>query len=328
MSLVPDGGGALGRDSALSDSPQVIAVVGATATGKSAVSIGIAEHLIANGVRAEIINGDSMQFYRGMDIGSAKLPLADRGGIVHHQLDTLDVSQDATVAQFQSQARASINDIHARGGRAVVVGGSGLYLRALLDKFEFPATDPQVRARLENRAQAEGPGLLYRELLELDPQAASKIQPQNAKRIVRALEVIEITGAKFSSSLPVKEYAIPAVQVGLRLPYDALDARIKERVARMWADGLVDEVRRLETKGIRGAITARRAVGYAETLRHLDGELGEQETIDLIAQHTRRLARKQHRWFGPDDRVRWIDGPIDPQDVPRAVADALLAAGL
>jgi tRNA dimethylallyltransferase len=325
---VPDGGGALGRDSALSDSPQVIAVVGATATGKSAVSIGIAEHLIANGVRAEIINGDSMQFYRGMDIGSAKLPLADRGGIVHHQLDTLDVSQDATVAQFQSQARASINDIHARGGRAVVVGGSGLYLRALLDKFEFPATDPQVRARLENRAQAEGPGLLYRELLELDPQAASKIQPQNAKRIVRALEVIEITGAKFSSSLPVKEYAIPAVQVGLRLPYDALDARIKERVARMWADGLVDEVRRLETKGIRGAITARRAVGYAETLRHLDGELGEQETIDLIAQHTRRLARKQHRWFGPDDRVRWIDGPIDPQDVPRAVADALLAAGL
>lgn len=328
MSLVPDGGGALGRDSALSDSPQVIAVVGATATGKSAVSIGIAEHLIANGVRAEIINGDSMQFYRGMDIGSAKLPLADRGGIVHHQLDTLDVSQDATVAQFQSQARASINDIHARGGRAVVVGGSGLYLRALLDKFEFPATDPQVRARLENRAQAEGPGLLYRELLELDPQAASKIQPQNAKRIVRALEVIEITGEKFSSSLPVKEYAIPAVQVGLRLPYDALDARIKERVARMWADGLVDEVRRLETKGIRGAITARRAVGYAETLRHLDGELGEQETIDLIAQHTRRLARKQHRWFGPDDRVRWIDGPIDPQDVPRAVADALLAAGL
>jgi len=328
VSVVPDGEGALGRESALSDSPQVIAVVGATATGKSAVSIGIAEHLIATGLRAEIINGDSMQFYRGMDIGSAKLPLADRGGIVHHLLDTLDVSQDATVAQFQSQARATIKDIHARGGRAVVVGGSGLYLRALLDKFEFPATDPQVRARLENRAQTQGPGLLYRELLELDPQAAAKIQPQNAKRIVRALEVIEITGERFSSSLPVKEYAIPAVQVGLRLPYDALDARIDERVAHMWADGLADEVRRLETQGIRGAKTARRAVGYAETLRHLDGELGEQETIDLIAQHTRRLARKQHRWFGPDDRVRWVDGPTDSQDVPRAVADALLAAGL
>lgn len=314
--------------SAASGAPQVIAVVGATATGKSAVSIGLAEHLMAQGTPAEIINGDSMQFYRGMDIGSAKLPVADRRGVVHHLLDTLDVSQDATVAQFQDQARAVINDIHSRGGRAIVVGGSGLYLRALLDKFEFPPTDPAVRARLEARAEAEGPGLLYRELLALDPEAASKIQPQNSKRIARAMEVIEITGEKFSSSLPVKEYAIPAVQVGLRVPYEVLDARIAARVEAMWADGLLDEVRRLESQGIRGAVTARRAVGYAETLRHLDGELTERETIDLIAQHTRRLARKQHRWFGPDDRVRWVDGPLDAADVPRAIADAIVAASL
>lgn len=314
--------------SAASDVPEVIAVVGATATGKSAVSIGLATHLIANGTPAEIINGDSMQFYRGMDIGSAKLPVAQRGGVVHHLLDTLDVSQDATVAQFQDQARAAIDDIHARGGRAIVVGGSGLYLRALLDKFDFPPTDPAVRARLEARAQAEGPGVLYRELLALDPQAAAKIQPQNAKRIARALEVIEITGEKFSSSLPVKEYQIPAIQVGLRLPYEVLDARIDARVEHMWEDGLVDEVRRLEARGIRDAITARRAVGYAETLRHLDGELTERETMHLIAQHTRRLARKQHRWFGPDDRVTWVDGPVDVADVPRAIAHAIAAAGL
>lgn len=309
----------------VASAPQVIAVVGATATGKSAVSIGIAEHFIAHGTDAEVINGDSMQFYRGMDIGSAKLPVSQRRGIVHHLLDTLDVSQDATVASFQEQARAIIDDIHARGGRAIVVGGSGLYLRALLDKFEFPATDADVRARLEARAQELGPGVLYRELLGVDPEAAAKIQPQNAKRIVRALEVIEITGKKFSSSLPVKEYQIPAVQVGLRVPYEVLDARINARVEAMWNDGLVDEVRRLATQGIREAITARRAVGYAETLAHLDGDLTERETIDLIAQHTRRLARKQHRWFGPDHRVAWVDGPANSDDVPRAVADAVRA---
>lgn len=318
----------MSRARAAASVPEVIAVVGATATGKSAVSIGLAEWIIASGVPAEIINGDSMQFYRGMDIGSAKLTVAERRGVVHHLLDTLDVSQDATVAQFQSQARAAIDDIHARGGRAIVVGGSGLYLRALLDKFEFPATDPEVRARLEARADAEGPGMLYRELLALDPAAAAKIQPQNAKRIVRALEVIEITGDLFSSSLPVKEYAIPAVQIGLRAPYELLDARIDARVQQMWSDGLVEEVRALVDRGMRDSTTARRAVGYAETLKYLDGELTDQETIDLIAQHTRRLARKQHRWFGPDDRVRWIDGPVDARDVPRAITDAIAAAGL
>ncbi|PKQ25694.1 MAG: tRNA (adenosine(37)-N6)-dimethylallyltransferase MiaA [Actinobacteria bacterium HGW-Actinobacteria-4] len=299
-------------------STPVIAIVGATATGKSAVSLALAKHL-----GGEVINADSMQFYRGMDIGTAKLSLPEREGIVHHQLDTLDVTQDASVAHFQEAARTDIDDIHDRGLRAIMVGGSGLYVRAVLDHFDFPGTDPDVRARLEARADAEGPGLLYQELVSKDPAAAAKMQPQNAKRIVRALEVIELTGQAFSSSLPVREYSRPAVQVGLRLPYETLDTRINHRVADMWERGLVDEVRHLEAEGLREGVTARRAVGYAETLRHLDGELDAAQTQDLIAQHTRRLARRQHRWFGPDERVRWIDAPHDADDVARAARDAL-----
>ena len=298
--------------------PPVIAIVGATATGKSAVALELALRL--NG---EIINADSMQFYRGMDIGTAKLTLAERRGVPHHQLDTLDVHEDATVARFQEGARSDVDAIHARGRRAIAVGGSGLYLRALLDRFEFPGTDPEVRARLEARAGSEGPGILYRELAALDPVAAEKIQPQNAKRIVRALEVIEMTGAPFSSSLPTHEYAIPAVQIGLRLGYEPLDARIATRVDDMWRSGLVDEVTALTARGLREAVTARRAVGYAETLRHLDGELDADATRALIKQHTRRLARKQARWFQPDDRVTWIDAPAGAADVNRAADDAL-----
>jgi len=299
-------------------SQPAIVVVGATATGKSALALALAERL-----DGEIINADSMQFYRGMDIGTAKLTVAERRGIPHHQLDTLAVREDATVARFQHDARADIDAIHARGKRAIVVGGSGLYVRALTDTFDFPRTDPEVRARLEARADAEGPGILYRELAAKDPQAATKIQPQNAKRIVRALEVIELTGELFSSSLPVREYAIPAVQVGLRLDYPTLDERINVRVDRMWEAGLSDEVRRLEGEGLREGVTARRAVGYAETLAFFDGERDEVSTIELIKQHTRRLARKQHRWFGPDERVRWIDAPQDDADVERVLRDAL-----
>lgn len=304
---------------ALTDgTPPVIAIVGATATGKSAVGLELARRL-----GGEIINADSMQFYRGMDIGTAKLMPHERRGIPHHQLDTLEVHEDATVARFQEGARADVDAIHARGRRAIVVGGSGLYLRALLDHFDFPGTDPEIRARLEARAEAEGPGILYRELAASDPAAAAKIQPQNAKRIVRALEVIEMTGAPFSSSLPTREYAINAVQIGLRLGYESLDTRIDTRVEHMWDAGLVDEVRSLTERGLREGVTARRAVGYAETLRHLDGELDADATRALIRQHTRRLARKQARWFQPDERVIWIDAPADAADVNRAVSDAL-----
>ncbi|WP_061960392.1 tRNA (adenosine(37)-N6)-dimethylallyltransferase MiaA [Demequina flava] len=304
------------------DAPHVIAIVGATATGKSDVSLAVAEAL--NG---EIVNADSMQFYRGMDIGTAKLPLAQRRGIAHHQLDVLDVDQDASVAAFQRDARADIDAIHARGKRAVVVGGSGLYHRALLDHFSFPPTDPEVRARLEARAELEGPGILHSELVAADPVAAERIDARNAKRIVRALEVIELTGQPFSSTLPTHQYAMPAVQIGLEMGYDVLDPRIEARVAGMWADGLVDEVQRLVDAGLRTATTAQRAVGYAETLRYLDSELSSSETQDLIAQHTRRLARRQRRWFGPDPRVTWVDGPVDAADADRAAAEVVRIAG-
>ena len=300
--------------------PAAIALVGATATGKSALSLELAERL-----DGEVVNADSMQFYRGMDIGTAKLRPHEREGVPHHQLDTLDVREDASVARFQQEARADIDAIHARGRRAVIVGGSGLYVRALLDRFEFPPTDPEVRRRLERRADDEGPGALHRELVEADPMAAARIPAQNTKRIVRALEVIEITGRPFSATLPTHELAIPAVMVGLDLSYAQLDPRIEVRVDRMWEEGLVDEVRSLVERGLREGVTARRAVGYAETLRHLDGELDAQATRALIQQSTRRLARRQAKWFRPDHRVQWIAAPQDASDVSRAADDALAA---
>ncbi len=302
----------------MNHAPVIVAIVGATATGKSAVSLAVARAL-----DAEIINADSMQFYRGMDIGTAKVTLDERAGIAHHQIDTLDVHEDASVATYQAEARAHVEAIHARGHRVVVVGGSGLYVRALLDHFEFPATDAALRADLERRAHEEGPGILHRELTKLDPEAGEKISPKNAKRIVRALEVVTLTGEPFSSSLPSHAYAAPAVQVAFELAYPALDARIAQRVERMWSDGLVDEVRGLASRGLRESVTARRAVGYAETLRHLDGELNADATRDLIAQHTRRLARRQRRWFMPDPRVTWVDAPQTPDDVDRAASDVL-----
>ncbi len=301
---------------------QIVAVVGATATGKSAVSLALA-HLIEG--RGEVINADSMQFYRGMDIGTAKLSAADRRGVPHHQLDTLEVGEDASVAHFQESARADIDAIHARGRRAIVVGGSGLYLRALLDRFDFPGTDPALRARLEARADAEGPGMLHRELAALDPVAAAKIHPRNAKRIVRALEIIEVAG-DYTSSLPRHEYNASAVQIALELPYEVLDCRIEARVEAMWEEGLVDEVRSLVDRGLREGVTARRAVGYAEVLHYLDGDVTEAEARELVKRNTRRLARKQDRWFRPDPRVTWVKGPRDVDDVERAAAEVLTIA--
>lgn len=303
-------------------SPKLIAIVGPTATGKSELALALAEVL-----GAEVINADAMQFYRGMNIGTAKLGLGERRGIPHHQIDTLDVTEDASVARFQASARVDAEAIHRRGRRAIAVGGSGLYLRALLDEFAFPETDPTVRAALEARAEAEGPGILHRELAALDPVAAAKIPAQNAKRIVRALEVIELTGKPFSSSLPRRAYAIPAVQIGLKVPIDVLDARIDARAERMWDRGLLDETRQLTQAGLREGVTARRAVGYAEALAHLDGHLTEEEAREATARNTRRLARKQLKWFGPDDRVVWIDGPRDGDDGSRALAEALAAVG-
>ena len=306
------------------DERPVIAIVGPTASGKSAVSLAVA-HLLAEQGGGEVINADSMQFYRGMDIGTAKLNVSEREGIEHHQIDTLDVHEDASAAKYQEQGRADLDAIARRGATSIVVGGSGLYLRALLDRFEFPGTDPQVRALLESRAELEGPGILHRELAVKDPEAAAKISPQNAKRIVRALEILEVAG-EYTSSLPKHTYEIPAVQVGLDVSKAELDERIDKRVNDMWERGLADEVKALAGSGLRDGVTARRAVGYAETLRHLDGEFDAASTRELIARNTRRLARRQQRWFGPDPRITWVEGPRGPSDVGRVAREVVSLA--
>jgi tRNA dimethylallyltransferase len=297
----------------------VVAVVGPTATGKSDLALDLAEALSRPGAPAEIVNADAYQLYRGMDVGTAKVPPHERRGIVHHQLDVLDPREDASVARYQAAARADLDAIAGRGARAVVVGGSGLYVRALLDHMDFPGTDPSVRAELEERAEREGRRSLHAELERLDPEAAASIGPHNTRRIVRALEVIAITGLPYTANLPRQEYVRPAVQIGLDCDRAVLDARVAARVERMRREGLVDEVLRLAGIDDEGNLTgmgrtASRAVGYAEILELLGGRHGpnrhggdEEAAFEAITANTRRLARKQMGWFGRDPRVHWLD---------------------
>lgn len=296
-----------------------MAIVGPTATGKSDVALALA-HLLD----AEIVNADAMQLYRGMDIGTAKISAQQRAAVPHHQLDVLDVTQEASVAAYQRHARADIDAVRARGRRVIVTGGSGLYLRALLDHFTFPPKDGAVRTALERRADVEGTAVLYEELVDVDPDAAARIDPANTTRIVRALEVIAVTGAPFTASLPEYEYAVPAVQIGLRMDQDVLDERIRARVDAMWDAGLATEVRSLLAIGLRDGVTASRAVGYAEMIRHLDGEIDEAETRMLIERNTRRLARRQRRWFARDPRIGWFTGPTNMDQVGQ-VAEQIAA---
>lgn len=289
----------------------VVAVVGPTATGKSDLALELA---LALG--GEVLNTDAMQLYRGMDVGTAKLPPAERRGVPHHLLDVLDPREEASVADYQHLARGAVDALAARGARAVAVGGSGLYVRALLDHMDFPGTDPQVRAALEERVEAEGARALHDELVRVDPVAADGIGPRNARRIVRALEVVAITGRPYSASLPRHEYAVPALQIGLDCDRAALDARIELRVTRMWDGGLLDEVRRLAAHGL--GRTASRAVGYTQALAQLAGELDAGAARAATAAGTRRLARKQMGWFGRDPRVHWLDAQ-DPHVVDRAL---------
>ncbi len=295
----------------------VVAVVGPTATGKSDLGLALAERL-----GGEVVNADAMQLYRGMDIGTAKLTPAERRGVPHHLLDVLDPHEDATVAAYQQDARAAVADVARRGGRPVVVGGSGLYVRALLDRIEFPGTDPEVRAALEARVEAEGARALHAELERLDPVAAAGIGPRNARRVVRALEVIALTGRPYSANLPGHDYEVPAVQIGLDCDRAVLDERVQARVDRMWSAGLVAEVTALRDRGI--GRTASRAVGYAEVLAALRGEITEDEARAQVVAGTRRLARKQMGWFGRDPRVHWLDAR-DPDLVARAL-DLVAAA--
>jgi tRNA dimethylallyltransferase len=301
------------------DRPPLVAVVGPTAAGKTALSLALAERL-----GGEVVNTDAMQVYRGMDIGTAKLPLEERRGIPHHLLDLLEVTETASVAAFQAMARTVVEDCRDRGVTPVLVGGSALYTRAVLDRFEFPGTDPALRASLEAELAEAGGGVLHHRLARVDPEAAAKIEPANSRRVVRALEVVALTGRPFTASLPAPTYHDPrTVQVGVRIPRPVLDERIEARVRSMWEAGLVQEVRRLADAGLREGRTADRALGYQQVLALLDGELTEQQAFEQTVSATRRFARRQSSWFDKDPRVRWVDWD-DPGRVARAV-EAVIA---
>ncbi|MEP7765266.1 tRNA (adenosine(37)-N6)-dimethylallyltransferase MiaA [Sanguibacter sp. 25GB23B1] len=299
----------------------IVAVVGPTATGKSDLALDLAHALQARGeVLPEIVNADAYQLYRHMDVGTAKVPPSQRRGVVHHQVDVIEPSEDASVARYQELARADLDAIAGRGARAIVAGGSGLYVRALLDDMVFPGTDPVVRAAIEARAEREGARALHEELARVDPRAAEAIGPRNTRRIVRALEVIEISGQPYTATLPRQEYVRPAVQIGLDCDRGVLDDRVAQRVDRMWELGLVEEVRSLAD--VLGT-TASRAVGYREVLEMLDGESTPDEARAAVTASTRRLARKQMGWFGRDPRVHWLDARAeDLVDRALAVVDA------
>ena len=293
----------------------VLAVVGATATGKSDLGVALAQAL-----GGEVVNADAMQLYRGMDIGTAKLPVPQRSGVPHHLLDVLDVREEASVAAYQRQVLGTVDDIAARGKVAVVVGGSGLYVRAALDRLEIPPTDPAVRAELERDAVVLGAAAMHERLASVDHVAAQHILPGNVRRVVRALEVVTLTGRPFSATLPTPDYLRPTVQLGLDAPREVLDTRIEHRVGQMWAAGLLEEVAALDAAGLREGRTAARAVGYAQALGQLDGALTRQQAQDETARLTRRLSRRQRSWFGRDPRVTWL-----PYDDPDLVAAALAA---
>ncbi|MEU2892944.1 tRNA dimethylallyltransferase [Streptomyces sp. ADI96-15] len=283
--------------------PRVIAVVGPTAAGKSDLGVFLAQHL-----GGEVVNADSMQLYRGMDIGTAKLDQAERGGVPHRLLDIWPVTETASVAEYQRLARAEIDRLLAEGRTPVLVGGSGLYVRGAVDHLDFPGTDPEVRARLEEELAAHGPGPLHTRLAAADPEAAAAILPGNGRRIVRALEVIEITGRPFTANLPRHDSVYDTVQIGVDVARPELDARIADRVDRMWAAGLVDEVRALEAVGLREGRTASRALGYQQVLAALAGECAEEEARAETVRATKRFARRQDSWFRRDPRVHWLSG--------------------
>ncbi|MFF5226749.1 tRNA (adenosine(37)-N6)-dimethylallyltransferase MiaA [Dactylosporangium sp. NPDC000521] len=283
---------------------RVVAVVGPTAAGKSALSLRLAHEL-----GGEVVNADSMQLYRGMDIGTAKLSITERDGVPHHVLDIWDVTEPASVAVYQRLARAAIDDIAARGRVPLLVGGSGLYVRAVLEDFEFPGTDAELRAALEQELAEVGPEALHARLRSTDPEAAERILPGNGRRIVRALEVNALTGTTFTARLPSQPRPVyESVQLGVDVDTAVLDERIEARVAAMWAAGLVDEVRALEQVGLRDGRTAGAALGYKQILDYFSGLSDESEAKAETVRATRRFVRRQRSWFRRDDRIVWLDG--------------------
>jgi tRNA dimethylallyltransferase len=280
---------------------KVIAIVGPTAVGKTALSLEIAEKF-----SAEIINADAMQIYKGMDIGTAKLPLSQRRGIFHHQIDVLDPSEEANVSQYQKQSREIINDLLSKNVQPLLVGGSGLYVNSVLEDLEFPGTNLEVRSKYEEILDEKGVEALFQMLKEIDPKAAENILPNNARKIVRALEVNEITGKAFNAKLPEPSPIFSDVRIALDMPRDLLDKRISDRVHQMFEDGFVDEVKSIE-KNLRLGKTALRALGYSQVLSLLAGEISEDEAITLTINATKKFARRQLSWFRRDPLIHWLD---------------------
>ncbi|MBU6254761.1 MAG: tRNA (adenosine(37)-N6)-dimethylallyltransferase MiaA [Actinomycetales bacterium] len=282
---------------------RLIVICGATATGKSALAVQLAKE-----ISAEIINADSMQLYRGMDIGTAKATIEERQGIPHHMMDLLEVTEDANVAWYQGNARAVISDIHARDKDAIIVGGTGLYIKAILDELNFPDTDPVVRAELELEFATKGIAPLFDRLEELDPAAALAIDKANSRRVIRALEVIKITGKPFTANLPREESSrYPnAKQFGLVMDRDTLSEKISARVEHMWEKGLVQEAEKLLAAGIMRGTTAQRALGYAQVIAQIEGKVSQEEAQEETKRATRQYARRQETWFSRDERITWI----------------------
>ncbi|MDO5719141.1 MAG: tRNA (adenosine(37)-N6)-dimethylallyltransferase MiaA [Actinomycetaceae bacterium] len=300
----------------------MIGIVGPSASGKSTVAFTLAQRAQqwSDGA-GEIVSMDAFALYRGMDIGTAKPPASQRNAIAHHQIDVLDISQVASVARYQQAARGDVDAIEKRGNTPIAVGGSGLYARALFDRMEFPGTDPLVRERLMREAESEGAEALYERLRQVDPRAANAVHPNNTRRVVRALEVIEITGKPFTATLPSYEFARPAFLIGIRRDNDDLDARIERRTEAMFAEGFVDEVRHLMAQGLEHAPTASRATGYPSVINFIRGRCSEREAREDVCLQTRRLVRRQIKWFRRDPRIHWVDatGYDDTQVADEAV---------
>ena len=280
----------------------VLAIVGPTASGKSALAVEV-----ARAVGGHVVGTDSMQAYRGMDIGTATPTVRELQAVTHHMIDVWDIDQAVTVVEFRDRAREAIDAVMAAGDTPVVVGGSGLYVRAVLEELDFPGTDPRVRAQWERELERIGAPALHALLADRDPEAAAAIESNNGRRIVRALEVIDITGEPFTARLPAPVDHYRTLRVGLRIDREALDARIEERVDAMWAAGFVDEVRELQKRGLAQAPTARAALGYGPILDYLSGEIDETQARRTTIDDTRRFARRQQRWFAKDERIEWFD---------------------
>lgn len=280
---------------------KVIALVGPTAVGKTALSLDLALEL-----SAEIINADAMQIYKGMDIGTAKLPLSQRRGVIHHQIDVLDPIDEANVSQYQKQTREIIRELLDRKVQPILVGGSGLYVNSVLEDLEFPGTSLELRAKYEELLEEKGVEHLFKMLEEIDPLAAENILPNNARKIVRALEVNELTGKRFNAKLPEPSPIFPDVRIALDMPRDLLDKRITERVHQMFADGFMDEVQKIEESLTKGK-TALRALGYSQVLSYLAGEIQKEEAITLTINATKKFARRQLSWFRRDPLIHWLD---------------------